>query len=981
MIIYMVCSMLMAEAALDSPWSAGFAQQPVSERPQLEVRYVDATRTAFEIVAEHYHLEGALRAPHYLTDAATGELWLSVRVVDGEGNIYTTETTEEPSRINLYRRGPYYHEVRWLDVQVSDGEGNLAPLRGDLALYCYPEKILASMIWHGTDGFDAAEVHIAGMHEEVFSAEPFAEGVIQSFHFPIFGEETPLPEAYLVTLDADRPLEYDPVRGCYVVGSYSPGAFQEHFYHHPNYRQQVRFRVTNDDQPRRIYVMHESSTGNKGHVEGGILLDEDGHPLPIVVQISKNFAGEREEPFYNPLDIPFSETYFPLVLDPGETRELTAQHLYQNWGRKMVKQFSSLGAWMDYFHSSTGVTETTCYVPFKFGGLSGVDIADFRAMSQDTFWGGQPQHDNIAGHTFLSYHDGDTWQYMEYRGTTYYSTGNNWMDIGFEYLSSDGKIRATVRTFELPQVDELRNFVRIEYEVLEPLTIPEAHKHFRMATVRTNIQRLRYSHFQASGMEGPYELSFDADSLTDLNVPIPRENAYINVFGENMGSNAFVLENWHIDDFGPGALVQCEASGDLRMHLVPDTDTLELQAGQVLAFDGFWLPHGEVDGSRIPQRETVAYGSARPRVVEVVKGEKLADFPATVRAEDDEAELIVQGGRDLIPVLVTGLSDYRWPRLFQQDSTGWRHLSHAREGALDGVEVFSEPGGTFGAVFLVHSDDTPQRLRITAGRPVEVADRITVTGQDRSVDPIQNVALIQAPWMDTPIRLRFPETVHTDTLEFIDHAIEGVEAATDPTSLAGEWRQDDEAGTLWFEWSVENATIGGRLSPNEYDVDLEFWLGNQTDRTVPVAAQFCPILSGTMFEDRGLERTWIYSGGEWVAMADTDRGEGRETLTHYPVEGGPELRLPGSIWGESSDVSELDAVAITSEDGNYVFAMAWPSARSILSNAEIPCVHADPVLPDCPPGQRVHRRGKLYLFEGSLDDLTTRVNREILRKY
>ena len=35
---------------------------------------------------------------------------------------------------------------------------------------------------------------------------------------------------------------------------------------------------------------------------------------------------------------------------------------------------------MDYFHSSTGVTETTCYVPFKYAGLKGIDIADFRAV-------------------------------------------------------------------------------------------------------------------------------------------------------------------------------------------------------------------------------------------------------------------------------------------------------------------------------------------------------------------------------------------------------------------------------------------------------------------------------------------------------------------------------------------------------------------------------------------------------------------------
>ena len=62
---------------------------------------------------------------------------------------------------------------------------------------------------------------------------------------------------------------------------------------------------------------------------------------------------------------------------------------------------------MDYFHMSTGVTETTCYVPFNFAGLPGVSIADFRGFSQP-FWGSQPQHDNVAGHSFLRYLDAAT---------------------------------------------------------------------------------------------------------------------------------------------------------------------------------------------------------------------------------------------------------------------------------------------------------------------------------------------------------------------------------------------------------------------------------------------------------------------------------------------------------------------------------------------------------------------------------------------
>ena len=333
----------------------------------------------------------------------------------------------------------------------------------------------------------------------------------------------------------------------------------------------MAFRVTNDGAPRTIYVCHENTGGDRGCVEGGVLLDEAGHPLPVTVQISKNFAGEKEERFYNPGDDAFSETYFPVHLGKGETIAMTSLQLYQNWGRHMVKQFSSLGAWMDYFHSSTGVTETTCYVPFKYGGLPGVAIADYRAMSQPTFWRGQPQHDNIAGHSFLSYEVDGKWSHLVYRGTTYHSTGPNWMDIEFRYRSSDDRVDASLRTFELPQADELRNFIRVRYEVRKPLTVRNAREKFRMLTIASRVQKLRYTRFAATGT-GDRELDFSRDGFPVRGVPLPRRNSFAAVYGEAKGSNAVVLRKWTCRSrgkaLGPAASVFCEKSGKLPPYFL-----------------------------------------------------------------------------------------------------------------------------------------------------------------------------------------------------------------------------------------------------------------------------------------------------------------------------------------------------------------------------------------------------------------------------
>ena len=92
-----------------------------------------------------------------------------------------------------------------------------------------------------------------------------------------------------------------------------------------------------------------------------------------------------------------------------------------------------------------------------------------------------------------------------------------------------------------------------------------------------------------------------------------------------------------------------------------------------MRFDGFFLPYGETDGATTPRRETIHYGTRSPRVVDVARGTKVQDFPTVVRAQNDRAQFTLQGGRDLVPIIITGLSDYRRPRLF------------ARDGCLPGV--------------------------------------------------------------------------------------------------------------------------------------------------------------------------------------------------------------------------------------------------------------------------------------------------------
>ena len=52
------------------------------------------------------------------------------------------------------------------------------------------------------------------------------------------------------------------------------------------------------------------------------------------------------------------------------------------------------------------------------------------------------------------------------------------------------------------------------------------------------------------------------------------------------------------------------------------------------------------------------------------KGQVLADYPITVRTENNEAEITVKGGIAYVPLTFTGLTDYHGFRLFKKQKDG-----------------------------------------------------------------------------------------------------------------------------------------------------------------------------------------------------------------------------------------------------------------------------------------------------------------------
>ena len=208
-------------------------------------------------------------------------------------------------------------------------------------------------------------------------------------------------------------------------------------------------------------------------------------------------------------------------------------------------------------------------------------------------------------------------------------------------------------------------------------------------------------------------------------------------------------------------------------------------------------------------------------------------MPVKIEAENNQAEFNIKGGKDLLPVIVGGLTEWKFPRIYKKEKDEWRLLSHARNTAHDGYQVFCEEGGTYGAVFLVASDENKQTLRVSAGKAVEEPGKIILNEIDSNDDILPRVSILETEG-ESLLSIAYPDA----------HAVTA-ENSNGNTS----WKSS-EGESLWFESHEGNWERGGRLSPNQDDIDLEYWWQNNRRDIEHTSPEFLINLKGTETPDR-----------------------------------------------------------------------------------------------------------------------------------
>jgi hypothetical protein len=128
------------------------------------------------------------------------------------------------------------------------------------------------------------------------------------------------------------------------------------------------------------------------------------------------------------------------------------------------------------------------------------------------------------------------------------------------------------------------------------------------------------------------------------------------------------------------------------------------------------------------------------------------------------------------------------------------------------------------------------------------------------------------------------------------------------------------------------------------------------------------------FFDSTMGRTYVYSDGDLTSILSMSQEYGRveefQHRSHLLREERPGRRHTGHAEAKAITVG-ASLIIRSSEDGMRHVAQAWDSAYSVAYNFApiLNCIHSNPLFGAIQPGETKAVRGRIYFFEGTLEEL------------
>ncbi len=552
-----------------------------------------------------------------------------------------------------------------------------------------------------------------------------------SHDFTAFLKEAEWERHPITTVTSDGYVKYDAIRGDYLF-TIDGTDFNPPFFTQWNYHFSVSASFTSDvDRP--VYIRTKTSSGC---LENAALLSDKDMVLPVLVEVSKNFVGEHEEPLFDAGDAQYGETIFPMVVTKDKALEFTVLNFYQNWGNFPLKQLSSIQYFWPYYHLSVGTTETSCISPW-YGARDLWTLPDFRSISMP-YWfelegeaySNQPQHTHGGYQYFLQYTDSNgNYSATENINNTIGSSGPVYSEVGMDYISDDGRIKVTYTHLELPQTDELRAYYVINYEVLEDITISDFSKDFSFYSFEGYAGHYRKMGYLDANNQIVHK---DANgSSTAEKIVLGDDHPYVALYdldasGTSMEKNnvnlGFVIYDSNFVIGGEKYNGNLVVTGSNYLYsLSLDLGETTLKAGDTMSIAMVISPWGWYNSTDDSNMQKIRENTCLDPITVIVNdGEKIEStyLPRVLSSNGTSAEFTVSGGTNNQAVRVYGFNKLTVPKIYELVDGEWQEyvVSSANSpdkngyaNYYDGYYAYYDGNGTYSYAFAFNMDNVESR--------------------------------------------------------------------------------------------------------------------------------------------------------------------------------------------------------------------------------------------------------------------------------
>ena len=585
--------------------------------------------------------------------------------------------------------GRFFHRVIIDQLKFADADGHEFDGSARLEITMWPDRLAFRL-----EGDGEAKLELSYRQKRVTGTKSVLLEAVN--------------HASTASVQSELPVTFDEALGCHRLAlREKPWSNASGTYYPEEHLDRIdRWRVTlrNDaDEPTvaRLMFTQQKHLPITGFTP--MLCDPDGTPTGIPVQLSKNWH-QRPEKGHLSHEGPWFHGFAWVRVPPKSKRDFVFQMVYARYGdvcAASLAQLCLIGWGHNQFWDQAAVGsfgESICFEPGRVQRRCFItDVRPLMTLPVDSNakrWGWA---ENCGGGDFLMWKDNEgRYQPTKATRTEYRSQGPCLTDVSYSEETSGGEIAARMDVSVPAANDHLRTFLRLRYDVRQPLHWQRLAFFQLGADFYNDVPARRVAIGDVTGLREEWEPRRAKDEYDRSALPLAGDGAWVSVHGverESLtkghaaASRGLIVRSWRAvlggKDAAPHVSTFCTEWGKgnhrTAVELAPPPDIDELQPGDFveadLEFVVFPADATAYYGPDVALRDMLSRDADSWRPVhseakgnalkpQVERGKLVKAYPLIIAVDDQQsARVKLEGGLGHLPVTFTGLTDPRGHRV------------------------------------------------------------------------------------------------------------------------------------------------------------------------------------------------------------------------------------------------------------------------------------------------------------------------------